>query len=127
MNIFCLLTEKAVVGAVGAIKTVGNYKKTIDTYSSLTKQYKGSGMEAHHIIEQRLAKGSSWKAPQMPSIELTKSVHRVYTNAWRNTVPYGTRYTSGWAYKYQLYKASDSIYSGNRVLKMAARYTIWKM
>ena len=43
--------------AIGAIKTVRAYKKTVDTYSTLTKRYKGSGMEAHHIIEKRLAEG----------------------------------------------------------------------
>ena len=67
------------------------------------------------------------KASQMPSVELTKTVHRVYTNAWKNQIPYGTRYKSGIAYKCLLYKASNVIYKGNRVLKMAARYTIWKM
>lgn len=113
--------------AIGAIKTVSTYKKTIDTYSALTKQYKGSGMEAHHIIEKRLVKGSSWNINKMPSIELSKTVHKGYTKAWRNAVPYGTRYSSGIAYKYKLYKASNAIYQNNRVLKMAARYTIWKM
>lgn len=115
------------VSTIGAVKTVSNYKKTIDTYSSLTKKYKGSGMEAHHIVEKRLVKGSSWKASKMPSVELSKSVHRGYTNAWRNEVSYGTKYTPGLAYKYQLYKVSNSVYRRNRVLKMAARYIIWKM
>ena len=113
--------------AVGAVKTVTEYKKTIDTYSSLTKQYKGSGMEAHHIIEQRLAKGSSWKASKMPSVELTKEVHKGYTNAWRKQVAYGTKYNPTISYKFKLYKAASTIYKGNRVLNMAARYTIMKM
>ena len=113
--------------AVGAIKTVRSYKKTIDTYSSLTKQYKGSGMEAHHIIEKRLVKGSRWSVSKMPSIELTKTVHRGYTNAWKAAVPYGTRYAPGLAYKYQLYRAANTVYKGSRVLRMAARYTIVRM
>ena len=112
---------------VGAVKTVRAYKKSIDTYSSLQKQYKGSGMEAHHIIEKRLAKGSSWSVSKMPSIELTKTVHAGYTKAWRAAVPYGTKYVPGLAYKYRLYKAANIVYKGNRVLKMAARYTIAKM
>lgn len=58
---------------------------------------------------------------------ITMGVHKGYTKAWRETVKYGTRYVSGWAYKYQLYRASNSVYSGSRVLRMAARYTIWKM
>ena len=115
------------VSAIGAIKTVSAYKKTIDTYSSLRNQYKGSGMEAHHIIERRLVRGSSWNISQMPSVELTKTVHSGYTHAWRVAVPYGTRYVPGLAYKYQLYKAANTIYKGSRVLRMAARYTILKM
>lgn len=117
----------AASSVVGAVKTINSYKKTVDTYSSLTKQYKGTGMEAHHIIEKRLVKGSNWETSQMPSVELTKAVHRSYTNAWRKIVPYGTKYTPGLNYKYRLYKASNIVYKGNRVLKMAARYTIWKM
>lgn len=88
---------------------------------------KGSGMEAHHIIERRLVRGSSWNISQMPSVELTKTVHSGYTHAWRVAVPYGTRYVPGLAYKYQLYKAANTIYKGSRVLRMAARYTILKM
>lgn len=84
-------------------------------------------MEAHHIIEKRLVTGSNWKKSQMPSIELSKSVHRGYTNEWRKTVKYGTKYASGWVYKYRLYRASNFVYNGSRVLRMAARYTIWKM
>lgn len=83
-------------------------------------------MEAHHIIEKRLTKGSNWKASQMLLVELTKTVYRVYTNAWKNRVPYETRYKSGIAYKCLLYKASNVIYKGNRGLKMAARYTYGK-
>ena len=33
---------------VGAVKTVREYKKNIDTYSTLRKQYKGTGKEVHH-------------------------------------------------------------------------------
>ena len=112
---------------VGAVKTVREYKKNIDTYSSLRKQYKGTGKEVHHIIEQRLVKGSSWKVRKMPSISLDKTVHRSYTNAWRQQIKYGTRYRSGWRYKYQLYKATNKVYKHSRVLRMASRYTILKM
>lgn len=68
---------------VGAVKTVHSYKKTVDAYSSLTKQYKGTGMEAHHIIEKRLAKPYNVNTNKMPSIAIDKFVHRKYTNEWR--------------------------------------------
>ena len=113
--------------AVGAIKTISSYKKTVDTYSSLRKTYSGTGMEVHHIVEQRLAKGSRWQMTKMPSVALTKTVHRGYTNQWRAQVKYGTRYAKSIAYKYRIYKAANVVYRRNRVLKMAARYIIWKM
>ena len=112
---------------VGAVKTVHSYKKTVDAYSSITKQYKGTGMEAHHIIEKRLAIGSRWNVSQMPSVELNKTVHRIYTNAWRKEIAYGTKYTFGLAYKWRLFAASNKVYKGQRALKMAARYIILKM
>ena len=115
------------LSVVGAVKTVRQYKKTVDTYSSLTKRYKGSGLEAHHVIEKRLVKGSNLRVSKMPSVELTHSVHRGYTNAWRIQLAYGTRYTSGIAYKVRLYKVVNTVYKGNRVLKMAGRHTIFIM
>ena len=120
------------IGALGAatvsaIKTYREYRRTINTYSALKRQYKGSGMEAHHVIEKRLVKDSNWQASQMPSIELTKSIHRIYTNKWRKALPYGTKYSSKLTYKIKLYRVSNSIYRGSRVLRMAARYTIFKM
>lgn len=88
---------------VGAVKTVREYKKNIDTYSSLRKQYKGTGKEVHHIIAQRLVKGSSWKVRKMPSISLDKTVHRSYTNAWRQQIEvmqyedvFTIKFTSTW-------------------------------
>ena len=113
--------------AVGAIKTISSYKKTVDMYSSLRKTYSGTGMEVHHIVEQRLAKGSRWQMTKMPSVALTKTVHRGYTNQWRAQVKYGTRYAKSIAYKYRIYKAANVVYRRNRVLRMAARYIIWKM
>lgn len=63
----------------------------------------------------------------MPSVELTKTVHRTYTNLWRREIAYGTKYADGIIYKYRLYKAANLVYKQSRVLRMAARYTIFKM
>lgn len=116
-----------VSASISAIRVVHEYKNTIDTYSSLRKQYKGSGMEAHHVIERRVATGSNWKSSQMPSVELSKSVHRGYTNAWRREVAYKTTFKRSLSFKWSLYKATNKIYKDSRVLRMAARYTIMKM
>ena len=48
------------------------YKKSVNSYKSLRKHYKGSGKEVHHIVEKRLAKGSKWKVNDMPSVALNK-------------------------------------------------------
>ncbi len=101
---------------VGAVKTVHSYKKTVDAYSSLTKQYKGTGMEAHHIIEQRLAKPYNVNTNKMPSIAIDKFVHRKYTNEWRKQIAYG----SGKVLKWKIYKASKVVYKGNRILRYAS-------
>ncbi len=113
------------VSAVGAVKTVKEYKKTIDTYKALRIQYKGTGMEAHHIIERRLIKDSvKYNVNTMPSIELTKEAHQVYTDAWKATVPYRTYFKNTLSYRWKLYKAANHVYKNDRVLRMAARYTL---
>lgn len=118
----------ALAGAsIGAMKTVVKYKKSINTYSELKKQYKGSGKEIHHIIEKRLVKKSKWNQNKMPSVALDKATHRGYTNAWRKAIKYGTEYEKKISYKYKLYKKANEVYKHNRVLRMAARYTILKM
>ena len=115
------------ISVVGAIKTVHQYRKTVDTYKTLKKTYKGSGKEVHHILEKRLVKGSTMNANDMPSIALDKVVHRSYTNAWRRELPYGTKYVNSIAYKVKIYKAANVIYKKNRVLKMAVRVTLWRL
>ena len=112
---------------VGAAKTVRTYKKSIDAYNNLKKQSKGTGLEVHHILEKRFVRNSRWKPSKMPSIKLNKAVHRIYTNAWRKEIAYGTHYSRSLAFKMKLYFAANRVYKESRVLRMAARYTILKM
>lgn len=102
--------------AIGAVKTVKTYKKTIDTYSVLKKQYKGTSKEVHHIVEKRLAKPYEVNTRRMPSIALDKATHRIYTNEWRKQISYG----SGKARKWKIYKASRRVYKNSRVLRYAS-------
>jgi hypothetical protein len=55
----------------------------------LKKLTKGTGLEAHHLFEQRFAKMLGVSPGSMLSIALTKAEHRVFTNAWRKAIPYG--------------------------------------
>ena len=57
----------------------------------------------------------------MPSVEPTKTVHRVYINAWSSEIPCGIRYVAGLAYKYKLYKAANSVNEYSGVLRIAVK------
>ena len=62
------------------------------TYNKLKSANKGSGNEVHHIIEKRFLKATNYSSSgQMQSVVLTKSQHRIYTNLWRQNIPYGSR------------------------------------
>ena len=49
---------------------------------------KGSGLEVHHLIEQRFASKLGIKEADIPSIVLTKDEHRKFTNAWKDKIGY---------------------------------------
>jgi hypothetical protein len=50
-------------------------------------------LQAHHLIEKRLALAMGQNARQMLSIALTTGEHQAFTNAWRAAIPYGERGT----------------------------------
>ena len=58
------------------------------TYKELKKRTKGSGLEVHHLIEQRFAGLFEVKEGDMLSIVLTKKEHDAFTKAWRNEIGY---------------------------------------
>jgi hypothetical protein len=62
----------------------------IQPYKQLTKALKGSGLQAHHLIEKRFADALGVDAQQMASVAVTKAEHQVFTNAWRKAFPYGS-------------------------------------
>ncbi len=65
-------------------------KYGIGTYRNLKKALgKGTGLEVHHLVEQRLAKILGIKPGDMKSIVLTHAEHSVFTQAWRKAIPYG--------------------------------------
>ena len=63
-------------------------------YNALKKVLKGTGLEAHHIIEQRLVKHLGIDISNMLSVAVTKSEHQVFTNAWRKAFAYGMDYNT---------------------------------
>ena len=67
----------------------------IGKYSQLRKAVldifgTGSGLEVHHLIERRFAKGLGISESAIPSVVLTKEEHRLFTNLWRETIHYAT-------------------------------------
>ncbi len=79
-----------------AIDGFGNLSRArqygINAYNELRKVLKGTGLEAHHIVEKRLVKHLNIDANTMLSVAVTPEEHRVFTNMWREFIPYGTNY-----------------------------------
>ena len=95
---------------------------TIDSYRALKKTTKGTGLEVHHIVEKRF-KNDLYitNTNDMLSIVLTKSEHRIYTNAWRREIGYSTgRHTAE-----EIWSAAKRIYIDRPDLLEAARKTIF--
>ena len=100
----------------------GTANNTIDTYKTLKKANKGKGLEIHHIVEKRFAKDLDIKnTGDMLSIALTKSEHRIYTNAWRKQIGYNTGRHS----PQQIWEAAQRVYVDRPDLLKAARKTIF--
>lgn len=84
----------------GAQETAQALKRAdhvVDTYRNLRKTTKGTGLEVHHIVEKKFADAlglSRGQTDEMLSIALSKTDHRVYTNKWRQALPYGKAYTA---------------------------------
>ena len=68
---------------------------SIDTYRDVRKVTKGTGLEAHHIVEKRFKDALKLdinSTSDMLSVPLTKEQHRVFTNAWRKApLSYGSK------------------------------------
>ncbi|WP_054750422.1 hypothetical protein [Ruminiclostridium josui] len=113
----------------GGLDVFGNLSKAaeygLDSYSALHKKLKGTGLEAHHIIEKRLAKALGISSTNsMLSVAVNKTEHQVFTNAWRAIIPYGTDYSK--LSKDQIWQAAQKVYKNFPALLEAAKKTIFK-
>ncbi len=61
----------------------------IKSYNDLRKLTSGTGLDAHHIIEQRFAALLGKDAGDMSAVALTRAEHAAFTKAWRQAIPYG--------------------------------------
>lgn len=91
---------------------------------------KGSGLERHHIVEQRFAQRLGLNSGQMPSVALTPEEHQQFTNAWRNAIGYSNSnnaLNTLTASKEQIWQAAQDIYAKHPELLEAARKTIFEL
>ena len=85
--------ERAVSCANSLLRSGKNFsvasKYGIGSFNSLKgKVGKGTGLQIHHLIEQRFARLFNVKEGDMLSIVLTKEEHQAFTRAWRSKIGY---------------------------------------
>ena len=93
--------------AYSKLKKASSYG--IASYKVLKKELRGTGLEAHHIIEKRLVKYLNINPDDILSVALTKEEHRAFTNAWRKYFEYGMDYST--LTKEQIMDAAIEIYA----------------
>jgi len=81
----------------------------------MTKALKGTGLQAHHIIEERFGLKIT------SSTAVTKAEHQAFTNAWRKLLPYGKKYTTK-----QIWNAAQQVYKNYPALLEAAKKALGK-
>jgi len=101
------------------------YGDCFNYYSALQKTLKSTGLEAHHIVEKRLADALNISnSNSMLSVAVTKAEHQAFTNEWRKLIPYGTDYSS--LSINQIWEAAQKVYKNYPALLEAAKNTIFK-
>jgi RHS repeat-associated protein len=64
-------------------------KYGLKSYSELRTSLKGTGLQAHHLVEQRFKDILEVNPRGMLSAAVTQAEHQVFTNAWRHEIGYG--------------------------------------
>jgi hypothetical protein len=98
---------RAGASAFGGLSRAGQYG--VRSYSELTKTLKGTGLQAHHLVEQRFAGVLGQNARQGLSVAVTQAEHQAFTNAWRSAIPYGAGTAN--ATEAQIMNAARQIYA----------------
>jgi len=102
--------------AGGATRAFGGLSRAAEfglkPYGQLRQAIQGTGLQAHHLIEQRFAGVMGQNARQMMSVAVTPAEHQAFTNAWRALIPYGPNGT-GAATREMVMDAARQIYSSH--------------
>lgn len=101
------LTQQWLNGIFG--KTYGMLSRAaeygLQPYKNLVKALKGTGLQAHHLIELRFS-STLGKIYSDISVAVTKAEHQAFTNHWRSLLPYGKTYTLQ-----QVWEAAQKVYA----------------
>ncbi len=96
----------------------------INSYNYLRTQVAGTGLQVHHIVEQRFAPALGYAQRQanwFSSVVVTPEEHQIFTNLWRNSIGYGTSLTRTPS---EIWQAAQYVYRGYPALLEAAQHTI---
>jgi len=80
------------IGAATAVTPAGVAAATrgaVGAYSVLRQELRGTGFQAHHLIEKRFTDLVGTPARSMMAMAVTPAEHQVFTNAWRSAFPFG--------------------------------------
>ena len=92
----------------------GNLSRAADfgikPYAELAKSTGPVGLQAHHIIPQRFAALFGQSVEKMASVAVTTAEHQIFTNAWRQAIPYGSGTAA--ATQAQVLATGRAIYAG---------------
>jgi RHS repeat-associated protein len=122
-------TTAASVEAFGGLSQAENYG--IQQGNQLKNALASTGLQVHHIIEQRFAPAleqSATQARQWLSAAVTPEEHQQFTNAWRSAIGYSNQameWTTKNANPEKIWQTAQDIYKNYPALLDAARTTIF--
>ena len=121
-------TVEVINDVADAVNGFGNLSRAaeygIKSYSSLKKDLRGTGLEAHHIVESRFLKGKNIKTSTALSVAVTKQEHQKFTNHWRQLFEYG-KYNYTEIGRDEIWKAAQKVYADYPELLSAVWDTLY--
>jgi len=88
----------------------------IKPYNEMHNTLRNTDLQAHHIVEQRFGYTST------SCVAVTRTEHQVFTNHWRQLIPYGTDYNA--LTRNDVWDAAQKVYAAFPALLEAARQAL---
>ena len=121
--------SNAATNLFGNLSKAGEY--LIKPYNQLRNTLSNTGLQAHHIIEQRLAPALNQtvnQARSWSSVAVTPEEYQIFTNAWRSAIGYSNQtmeLTTTNVTPQQIWAQAQIIYANYPALLDAARIQIF--